>query len=491
MLKSRFSRYICAITFLTVSLTFAQAQKSKQFADEDVTFDKGADLFTGSGMPDSATSRKLTEPPSVIQNRRYIKGKLQEDAGDANITTLLGEFNLKTAEGIQELFARFRDLDEKVRTADKASRTSKIEEIYGSAQFRKTFGVEVVKGTYFDVVGPKRIGRVIDAKKVVVQMAPEMSNICKAADAAFEKILDWTLMEPFMSWANVRGRIYVITEPKIWKQLNTRSALGTPVETVVSDEATREFYIYVSPSMYEYSQEAIGYAVAEMALREYSYVISGSDEKSFPLFFITGMAGEAGKLNEILTLMGPVQVNEVTYMGRTKKWRPVYGSQAPLAEKKLIPISELVEIKQFPARDEERYYFLVQSRVIIDELQDQATLAFASLVRSLADGADFKRQIGASYMDMQKDLEGREVKLVDPGKGKLIERTAAEKLQADWERFVKYVEFKSLFYNLTQEYFTEKKKEQIEEARKKKIEEEAAKEKLKEMQTNGSSAETD
>lgn len=463
---------------LLLALSIASLQSYADTNDNaDVVFEeKKEELVSESRLPGTTPASPLTRPPTVLNVRTYIRQLMPE----AQITTFLRVFNIDEAEGINDLFMRFREYDAKIKDAEKSSRARLIEDIYAQPSFRNTFGVQKISGTYFDVIGPRRIGRVEEGRRRIINMKDDLEAICAAADAALKDIIEAAVMAPFMSWADTRARIYVVTEPKIWQQLNARGVLGTPAETALAVPEHREFFLFFTQGSHDYADQAIAYVVAETALDEYTRVISGNPQAQLPLFFRTGMAAEAANLEAILTQEEPVQVREVTLLHRvTPVRRPNRGTLLPLAERRLITLEDLVEMNDFPANTEMRYYFLRQSRALVHDLRDEATLAFATLLRSLTGPTDFQRQIGAAYMDMQRDLEAREVARYSRGHEQRRPLTGQAKFEADWQRFVQFTEFKKTFRSMTQEHISEEFRQRREEAQRERAEKAAREEREK------------
>jgi len=147
----------------------------------------------------------------------------------------------------------------------------------------------------------------------------------------------------------------------------------------------------------------------------------------------------------------------------------------PLKKKHLYSLDEIIKITTPPSQTEAKYYFLRQARTMIQTLREKAPLSYICLVRALSSGKEFKKEIGLSYMEMQRDVEGREVKT--PVKKKKTKkqpdwysRNRKEVKQVDpkykdYERFSKYLD--TVFDKLTEEYLAEQwKKKKAEKAKK-------------------------
>jgi hypothetical protein len=175
-----------------------------------------------------------------------------------------------------------------------------------------------------------------------------------------------------------------------------------------------------------------------------------------PPFFSAGFAANAGGLEAVITEEGPVKIKEFTVLSKKYKLgRPKPGTNPPpLKEKRLIPLETLTISKGYPAGDEDMYYFLLQSSVLVDDLQKKAPLAFVSLARKLAEGKKFRKEIGLSYMEMQRSIEERDI--VKPKKNE--NGTGVETIdEIDYKRFSRYAD--TLFYDLTEAELNRKLKD--------------------------------
>ncbi len=430
------------------------------------------DVEEVAGIEPTARKKAVT-PPTVLDVKRSI-AELEPDG----VTIFTRVFNIDRSAGISELFQRCRAVDKAVKETGKCGRTKRIEQLYASRKYKKKHGVKRLRGTYFEIVGPQRVTWLEKARRVRRSFVPDMKTILAAADAAFEHATKGVRMSLFMNWAVVQGRIYVVIDPEEWRKLGTTGLRSQPVQTVMTESRTREFYVYAGEKIHDYADQAIGYAVAKLVYEEYAKIISGKPDAHFPLFFITGLAAEAGKLEAVITVNGPVQVAEVKLPSKTiKVRRPKKGKKLPLRKNRLIPLENLITDTKYPNRNEGIYYFLRESTALVEALQTQAPLSFISLCRALASGKDFKKEIGMSYMEMQRDVEQREVKRPKKRKKTKKGREGKEDEEQqpvfpDYQRFAKYMD--KVLYTLTEEHIIAQWKKKKLASRSKKAAEQAA-----------------
>jgi hypothetical protein len=398
----------------------------------------------------------VLKPPTVLQVKRAV-GKLGKREPNA-VTLYTRSFNVDTPEGIRELFARCRDVDKQVAGVGKSVLSKQVEKLTSDSTYTKTYGVKTLEGKHFRIVGPKKIIRYEKGRKVAKSADDFLKKLLDAADTTFEKTTSNLLMNQFMNWAKTKGTIYVIPSDKVWARIRPPTMKTEIVQTVVPNDSTRELCIYVSPKDQDFAGQALGYSVAAMVNREYSRIITGKPDATMPVFFITGLSANEGNLEVVITEMGPVKLKEfVVLRKKVKMGRPKPGTNPPpLKEKQLIPLDSLTIAKGYPARLEDMYYFLLQSSVLVKDLQEKAPLSFIALTRKLAEGKKFAKEIGLSYMEMQRSIEGRE--LVKPKKK--ANGTKAETIEEmDYKRFSRYAD--KIFYELTETYLNEQLKEKL------------------------------
>ena len=204
--------------------------------------------------------------------------------------------------------------------------------------------------------------------------------------------------------------------------------------------------------------------MTEQILKEYGRVLSGRPDAKLPLFLMTGIAGYLSGLEVCVAppAFVPVQVREVVISGKAKKIkRPKVGIMLPLQAKRLLPFNELKDAQTLPQLPEQKYYFLRESRGVVEKLWKESPLGMLSLIRALSSGRSFDKEFSLSYCEMQRGIIGTEVKEQKPSTNVVVVG------EAD----LKYLEKASnrLFYEMTQEKMTEdiqKAKKAKEEAKK-------------------------
>ncbi len=426
--------------------------------------------FAGAAPDDASGDTPAVQPdsfspPTVLNVKRAIGSLLEEDQ-DNGVTLYTRVFNLETAEGIQELFARCRDYDKAVQAADGSIQAKQLEKLTASRDYAMKYGSTTVNGAYVRVVGPKRMLVREKGKAVVKPTDDILKHYAAVADAAFEKAAASMLMQQFINWKSAPLTLYVIPDQETWMRVRPADIKTELVQTLVSLPANRELYVYINADTSDYADQMIGFGVAGMLYIEYARIITGKPDAQFPLFFSTGLAGNIANLEATITEQGPLQVPEVVLVSkRYPVKRPNPGTMLPLQEKKLLPLENLTTLKRYPSGPENMYYFLYESRDLVSNLWEKAPLALISLAKNLAEGKKFSKEICLSYMEMQRSVEGREIVKPEEGQAPVDER--------DYQRFEKYAQ--QQFYKLTQEYMTEeflkeRKKKKEEEAKKKSIE---------------------
>ncbi len=409
--------------------------------------------------------------PTVLDVKKSIAEMEKE-----GVTIFTRVFNIDRSAGIQELFQKSRDVDEKVKKAGTNPITKKLMESFATRKYRKYHKSQKIQGKYFEVIGPKRIKRLDKGKFTKKSFLPEMKKILEAADSAFEKTVGDLRMSLFINWSKVPGRIYVIVEPENWLLVGGLTVKAEVVQTAIEKPETREFYLFAGDRVYDYADQAIKFAVAKVVYQEYAKIISGKPDAALPFYFLVGAAAESAGTEAVITAAGPKQVQTVKIPGKTiRVKRPKKGIMLPLRKKNLYSLDEIINITINPSQTETKYYFLRQSRQLIQTLREKAPLSYICLVRALSSGKEFKKEIGLSYMEMQRDVEGREVKTPSKKKKKKKEpawysrdKEKVEKVDPkykDYERFSKYLD--TVFYKLTEENIAEEyKKKKAEKAAK-------------------------
>jgi len=452
--KRKISNVLIIIT--SVLLLFLTASTYLLAADEDIDFDieEVTDI-------DPIAKRGNIKVPTVLDVKKSISEMEKE-----GVTIFTRVFNIDRSAGIQELFQKCRDVDEEVKKAGTNPTTKKLFEAYKTRKYRKAHGSARVQGKYFEIIGPKRIKRFEKGKSVKQSFLKEMKAILAAADSAFEKTTGDLRMSLFINWSKVPGRIYVVVEPENWLLVGGSSVKAEIVQTAIAKPETREFYVFAGGKVFDYADQAIKFAVAKMVYEEYAKIITGKPDAKLPFYFLTGAAAEAGGTEAIITAAGPKQVEIVRVPKAKRVKRPKKGIMLPLRAKNLYSLDELINTTINPSQVETKYYFLRQTRQLIQTLRDKAPLSYICLVRALSSGKEFNKEIGLSYMEMQRDVEGRAVKRPSKKKTKKKEKRESywdmthkkeEKIVdpklKDYERFSRYLD--TVFHKLTEEYMVE------------------------------------
>lgn len=407
-------------------------------------------IFTNVLLPPRAAVMSL-KPPPVLNVKRMV-GEVEK----AGITLYTRVFSLDTQQGVNELFNRCRAVDKDILQRERNPVAARIEDGYASPRFLRSIGVVITNSPYFDVVAPRRMSYVARGVLVRQDTSNVVAQVLTAADAAYQKTVQMLLMAPFMDWRAVRGRIYLVTDPRVWDTFVKSQVPPGPVQTVYVDAPRREFVVYVGPETFAFLDQAVAFAVATAVLDEYARVITGKPGARLPLFFATGVAGEIANLEVVQTRQGPVQLPQYTVNYRTYRVRmPRRGMPTPLNSKRLRSLDELVRMTEYPANSDELYYVLRQTRAVAQALSSNAPLAMINLARALANGNEFQKEIGLSYMEMQRDVLARPV---TAPRTPVVVTPSGERKYPDYERFSTYVQ--TYFHRLTEDYQAELVKRQ-------------------------------
>ena len=428
------------LSLLTVQNVFSE-EKAEVDAFEDV------DVEIVDGI-DPKALKGVIKAPTVLDVKKEVR-KVE----DRGVTIYTRELNIDRAGGINELFRKCREVDSKVKEQNKSGGQKRIEQLFKKNTYKKKYGVKKYQGKYFNIIGPKY--EFFKAKKA--NFVSVLKNILKAADAAFENTVDEVLMGQFINWAAVQGTIFVVNDQETWRQLGFSKKHGFPVQNVFLVPDSRQIFVYAGRGIYDFADQAVAFSVSEMVLDEYAKIITGKPSAKFPLFLRTGFAANAGNLESVLTLTRPIQVKSVkTLKGSIKIRRPKKGIKYPLRKKDLIKMDEIIKAKEFPANNNQLFYFLRQSECIANTLKGSAPLAAIIFAKRLASGKEFIEEIGPSYMDAQRDVEQR--KVVRPKKNKDKNKNKEDEKK---EKFQGYETFKKLigyeFYKMTAEYRNKEK----------------------------------
>jgi hypothetical protein len=225
--------------------------------------------------------------------------------------------------------------------------------------------------------------------------------------------------------------------------------------SVVQPKGTREFFVATTAATNDYACQAIAYAVAAAVLGEFAAISSGKADAKEPLFFATGFAADIAKLEAALTIAGPVQVDTYTVARKTNRVRQcVPGFVPPLKAKRLMPLDTLVALGEYPTGGEDMFHLVRQCGALVSALRTKGPLATVAMARAMAEGHEFRKEIGNSYAAIQRDLEGCETASgtdAMPTKSKFPE----------YDRFSLLID--PVFYELTEEYLTEQARQKAKE----------------------------
>jgi len=405
-------------------------------------------VSTNTLLPPRPSSVAL-KPPDVLTVKRMV-GEVEK----SGITLFTRVFSIDTQAGINELFQRCRAQDKEILQNGRNSVSARIEEGYASPGFQRRFGITVASSPYFDLVAPQRMVYVSRGVQKRQGTSNIVAQVMATADKTFKETVSTFLMAPFIDWRAVRGRIFIVTDAQIWSTFVASQVKPQPVQTVYTDAARREFIVYAGPEAFEYLDQAVAYAVASAVIDEYARAISGKPQARLPLFLVAGLAGELSGLEVVQTRMGPLQLPQYTVNYRTYRVsQPKRGFMAPLNTKRLRSLDELAGTAEYPAKSDELYYFLRQSRAVAEALSSNAPLAMVNLARALAGGSEFQKEVGLSYMEMQRDVLAKPV--VAKPAAKPSESGAPK--YPDYERFAQYMN--TVFARLTEEHLGEQLKQ--------------------------------
>ena len=378
-------------------------------------------------------------PPSVLDVKRAV-GRLQEKG----ITIFSRATRIDTAAGIDELFQKCREEDARIAAQGSSKVAAKFEMGYTAATFTSSVGLVRMHGTFFDLMAPHRV----PGKSGQLGLLDEKARaILNAADAAFAAATEALVMGGFINWSVTRGRIFVVADRTAWQTASSAQTELRPVMSVTHPKGTREFFVATSAATNDYTCQAIAYAVAATVLDEFAHITSEKPDAKVPLFFTTGFAADISKLEAALTVEGPVQVTAYKIAGRTyHPRRCVPGFVPPLKAKRLMPMDTLVALAEYPTGGEDMFHLIRQSGALVSALRTKGPLATVALIRAMAAGNDFRKEIGTSYATIQRDLEG-------------CETASATDAPSTKSRFPEYDRFSLLidpvFNEMTEEYQTE------------------------------------
>jgi hypothetical protein len=245
--------------------------------------------------------------------------------------------------------------------------------------------------------------------------ALEIETMISESETVFGQATDEVLMSSMINWAGkVRAKIYIIVNDSDWQSLKTGRTRSRPVQTVITEDDYREFFVYAGPKVYDYAQSALKYAIAELVLKEYSMVVGSERKTELPEFYLAGMATKISALDSVITTDGPRQLkkwkNRDVSASMLRKLRSGTSdsglTQMPLSMRKLISFENLVRPNAYPGDDEKMYYFIRQSSALVDYLLQNGSLAFLTMSEALSDGERLDKAFDDSYVEVRDKLSG-------------------------------------------------------------------------------------
>lgn len=403
------------------------------------------------------------EPPKVLQVKKTV-GQV-ESSGTA-ITLYTRLFGLDTPEGVNEHYNRFRLYDsDTVANADKSPIPKRALEFTKTKKYRQMYGPDLtLTGEYFIITGPSFSMSIVDEKPKRTANNERLQLLLDAAESNYVAVTEKLIVSEFMDWSDNPCRIFVIPNQAMWLRLRDPQSAEQMCANYCTSDVSREIALLDDASCFEYVPQTLCYAVTEQIVKEYGRVLSGRPDSKIPLFLMTGIAGYLSGLEVCVAPPAflPIQVREVVINSKAKKIkRPKVGIMLPLQAKRLLPFSELKDAQTLPQLPEQKYYFLRETKGVVEKLWKESPLGMLSLIRSLSSGRSFDKEFSLSYCEMQRGIIGTEVK----------EQKPTTNVVVVGEADLKYLEKASnrLFYEMTQEKMTEdiiKAKKAKEEAKK-------------------------
>ncbi|MCX7848490.1 MAG: hypothetical protein N2595_10745 [bacterium] len=328
------------------------------------------------------------------------------------IAATLG-WDLRTSRDIDDFFQLMRAHDHAVLQRGNSVTTKRVLELARRVPYTRK------SSQHFLIIYPRTVSAPLQGKIVSkpFEEAYPVDPILAAADAAFRKTTDLLLMSRFMNWAGkVRGRIYLIADPAEWNLIKRTGMSATPVQIVLTEDDTREFFVFVNPMVKDMLEQAVSFAVAELVMKEYAAAVAKQQRARLPVFFVTGLAGEVSGLTAVITEQGPQQVKrwkdrpftakDVLHLHRRFSKGAISYSHPPLVERQLNSFDRVVELTSYPRDEEQIFYHLLQSRALVRYLHEHGALPFVVLSKELAQGKIFERAFDGAYARVRLELIG-------------------------------------------------------------------------------------
>ena len=401
----------------------------------------------------------------------------------AALKKVLGILDLNNQKDSNKLFEGFLKKTKAVSKKGGSSLATRFKKEISSRKAKKLYGkLSKEESENFVVIYPENLAFKVDKTKTEKFDA---SSVLSSADSSFSKITEMLLMSKFIYWpGKTHGKIYVIPNKEIWDKIKTGMTKKQPVQTVISSPESREFFVLADKGTFQTADKAVAYAVAKAVLNEYSEVVSGERTPKFPQFFVVGVAATAAELDSVLTEEdGPQQLEkfqgDVITPNRLKLIEEKYPGlyPLPLYKRKLKNIKEILH-GPYPSRtskNEPGYYYLRQSKAVVEYLQHNGSLPFLILTKELADDEGVKKAFDG-YVDLRDELLEKTEKRKDKNKKKQSreerqkekeEKKAAEVCLDGYKEFLENAE-KVVFEPLTYEYIKGEREEAAKERKSKK-----------------------
>lgn len=426
----------------TLTIWVVAAPPAAPATDEDVEVaapeTPAATAATGT-VEEAATEEAVPEAgpfskPSVADVANAIRAMSPGAKQDQvmNIANALG-LDLRTPRAIDDMFNQMRARDRAVLQRGNSVTTKRVLELARRVPYtRKT-------SQHFQIMYPRVVTATVQGKTVSKpfdEVYP-VEDMLNAADAAFRKTTEMLLMSQFMNWGGkVRGRIYLIADQTEWNVIRRSGMANTPVQIVLTEDDTREFFVFVNPMVKDMLDAAISFAVSELVLKEYSMVMAKQQRSRLPVFFITGVAAEVAGLNAVITEQGPQQVKswkgrqitpkDILHLHQRFRKGAYPHPHLPLLERDLNPFDRVVMLTSYPRDDQQIFYHLIQSRALVRYLIENGPLPFVVMSKELADGKAFERVFDNQYVRIRTELTGGSSTRTAPDKPERDKKTGAK-----------------------------------------------------------------
>lgn len=349
-----------------------------------------------------------------------------------NIANALG-LDLRSPRAIDDMFNQMRARDRAVLQRGNSVTTKRVLELARRVPYtRKT-------SQHFQIMYPRVVTATVQGKTVSKpfdELYP-VEDMLNAADTAFRKTTEMLLMSQFMNWGGkVRGRIYLVADPTEWNVIRRSGMANTPVQIVLTEDDTREFFVFVNPMVKDMLDAAISFAVSELVLKEYSMVMAKQQRPRLPVFYITGVAADVAGLNAVITEQGPQQIKswkgrqitpkDILHLHQRFRKGEYPHPHLPLLERDLNSFDRVVMLTSYPRDDQQIFYHLIQSRALVRYLVENGPLPFVVMSKELADGKVFERVFDNHYVRIRTELTGGSSARTAPDKPERDKKTGAK-----------------------------------------------------------------